>query len=354
GYRAKSIMASSQTSSSSSAATAPAWTNTSAPNRPTPIEDHRGTSSSSSTGMDELLAPVSTLDEPVGETIMRDVRAVGAKLKAVLIPLDRNVSDDAMSLNRSTVQLGFVLFLLFSHNLFIFHCRKKPFGYVGVLQEEDVEPSDGQRNVLNQLRDWDLWGPLFVCLSLALILSTKAPAKQTSHVFTTVFIVMWVGSLVVTINAQLLGANISIFQSLCVSIGILCLSIDSVSVSYCNIKIYMAGDSLVGFNLVGVRVPLGDKGVIYFCGSIREERKEIACFISSIFLLFAFGVAYFIVLIQLCILHRYVGQVNNLTATRLVQFSASAGFSYLPFGTNILSSGNTHYGHCSDKLIDGR
>ena len=43
--------------------------------------------------MDELLAPVSTLDEPVMETIMRDVRAVGAKLKCVLIPLDRNVSN---------------------------------------------------------------------------------------------------------------------------------------------------------------------------------------------------------------------------------------------------------------------
>lgn len=59
-------------------------------------------------------------------------------------------------------------------------------------------------------------GPLFICLSLALILSTKAPAQQTSHVFTTVFIVMWIGSLVVTVNAQLLGATISIFQSLCV------------------------------------------------------------------------------------------------------------------------------------------
>ena len=39
----------------------------------------------------------------------------------------------------------------------LLHQNKKPFGYVGVLQEEDVEPSDGQRNVLNQLRDWDLW-----------------------------------------------------------------------------------------------------------------------------------------------------------------------------------------------------
>ena len=80
-------------SSSSSQSTAPTWTNTAAPNRSAPIEDHHGAaSSSSSSGMDELLRPVSTLDEPVMETIMRDVRAVGAKLKAVLIPLGGNVS----------------------------------------------------------------------------------------------------------------------------------------------------------------------------------------------------------------------------------------------------------------------
>ncbi|KAL9182183.1 hypothetical protein ACHAXT_012835 [Thalassiosira profunda] len=173
-------------SSESSSASGPSWADASAPNRPAPVEDHHGALSSSSgggtTGMDELLAPVSTLDEPVKETIMRDVRAVGAKLRAVLIPIDRT----------------------------------RPFGYVDVLQEEEVSPNDGQRNVLNQLRDWDLWGPLFICLSLALILSSKAPAHQTSRVFTTVFVVMWAGSIVVTVNAQLLGANMSIFQSLCV------------------------------------------------------------------------------------------------------------------------------------------
>jgi len=81
---------------SSSTAAAPSWSNTTttSSNRITAIEDHNHSSSSSTTtnGMDELLAPVSTLDEPVMETIMRDVRAVGVKLKAVLIPLDRNVS----------------------------------------------------------------------------------------------------------------------------------------------------------------------------------------------------------------------------------------------------------------------
>jgi hypothetical protein len=66
-----------------------------------------------------------------------------------------------------------------------------------------------------------------ICLSLALILSSKAPAKQTSQVFTTVFVVIWVGSLIVTVNAQLLGATISIFQSICVS--------ENVAVPVCDV-----------------------------------------------------------------------------------------------------------------------
>jgi len=161
--------------------TTPTWTNLD-DSRPPPVEEHPGSSPSASAGANELLTPVSTLDEPVRETVMRDVRAVGVKLKAVMMPVDRS----------------------------------RPFGYVRVLQENNMETSDEQRNVLNQLRDWDLWGPLFICLALAIILSTRAPAKQTSHVFTTVFVVMWCGSLVVTVNAQLLGASISVFQSVCV------------------------------------------------------------------------------------------------------------------------------------------
>lgn len=39
----------------------------------------------------EFFAPLSTLDEPVKETIMRDVRSVASKLKVVLLPMDRTV-----------------------------------------------------------------------------------------------------------------------------------------------------------------------------------------------------------------------------------------------------------------------
>lgn len=59
-------------------------------------------------------------------------------------------------------------------------------------------------------------GPLFVCLSLSVLLSLKAPTNQASLVFAAVFVGVWFGSSVVTINAQLLGATISFFQTVCV------------------------------------------------------------------------------------------------------------------------------------------
>mmetsp|Transcript_38379 Transcript_38379/g.56312 ORF Transcript_38379/g.56312 Transcript_38379/m.56312 type:complete len:249 (+) Transcript_38379:63-809(+) len=129
-----------------------------------------------------LTRPYSTLDEPVTETIMRDVKSVASKLRVVLLPLD----------------------------------RQTPFGYAGVIQSEEVVFGENQRQVLSSLRDWDLWGPLFVCLSLSIILSFKAPSLQASAVFAAVFIAIWIGSTIVTINAQLLGGTISFFQSVCV------------------------------------------------------------------------------------------------------------------------------------------
>ena len=78
-----------------------------------------------------LLEPFSTLDEPVLETIMRDVRAVGSKLKVVMLPLDRNAS--------------------FA-------------GYTGLSSTDPEQPEntntalgENQRKVIDQLKDWDLW-----------------------------------------------------------------------------------------------------------------------------------------------------------------------------------------------------
>jgi hypothetical protein len=59
-----------------------------------------------------------------------------------------------------------------------------------------------------QLRDWDLWGPLVLCLTLSLTLGIGNPDK--SNLFVLVFIIFWLGGLVVTMNSKLLGANMYI------------------------------------------------------------------------------------------------------------------------------------------------
>jgi len=97
----------------------------------------------------------SSLQEPVEETIRRDLLKVWTKLKLVLIPQADQSSD---------------------------------------------------------IRDWDLWGPLFLCLLLALTLSVEASPnvdlqESATLVFSQVFVVVWVGAAVVTLNAQLLGAG---------------------------------------------------------------------------------------------------------------------------------------------------
>jgi len=102
----------------------------------------------------------STIDESVWESIKRDIIQVGRRLKLVILP----------GLSTERIQA--------------------------------------------ELRDWELWGPLFICMSLAIILSVVAN-DDASLVFSVIFVVVWVGSAVVTINAQLLGGKISFFQTLC-------------------------------------------------------------------------------------------------------------------------------------------
>merc|ERR1712187_524767 len=59
------------------------------------------------------------------------------------------------------------------------------------------------------------WGPLILCLALGIMLSWKEESEQ-GEAFALVFIIVWVGSGVVTLNAVLLKGRISFFQSVCV------------------------------------------------------------------------------------------------------------------------------------------
>jgi hypothetical protein len=47
-------------------------------------------------------------------------------------------------------------------------------------------------------------------------LSLSAPSSQSALIFAAVFVIVWVGAGVITLNAALLGGNISFLQSVCV------------------------------------------------------------------------------------------------------------------------------------------
>ncbi|KAK3913453.1 Protein YIPF6 [Frankliniella fusca] len=103
-----------------------------------------------------------TLDEPIRDTVLRDLKAVGTKFYHVLIPKEKK----------------------------------------------------------SLLKEWDLWGPLLLCTFMAMVLQGSADKANSNNdggpEFAEVFVIVWIGSMVVTMNSKLLGGNISFFQSVCV------------------------------------------------------------------------------------------------------------------------------------------
>eukprot|EP01055_Gregarina_sp_Pseudo9_P001895 Gregarina_sp_Pseudo_9__1894@NODE_22_length_5725_cov_32_771720_g20_i0_p3_GENE_NODE_22_length_5725_cov_32_771720_g20_i0NODE_22_length_5725_cov_32_771720_g20_i0_p3_ORF_typecomplete_len203_score22_06Yip1/PF04893_17/1_3e27DUF998/PF06197_13/0_76YIF1/PF03878_15/4_4_NODE_22_length_5725_cov_32_771720_g20_i0269877 len=114
-----------------------------------------GDGDGSNTVVDEMI------NEPIFDTVMRDVKAVGDKFKYVMLPVSRQEKG-------------------------------------GILKQ------------------WDLWGPLFLSLILSTILWTQADDDQKRAVFALAFTMGWLGAGVVTLNASMLGANISFFQAVSV------------------------------------------------------------------------------------------------------------------------------------------
>ncbi|KAL3684333.1 hypothetical protein R1sor_002355 [Riccia sorocarpa] len=76
-----------------------------------------------------------------------------------------------------------------------------------------VFPNPYREDPGKALRDWDLWGPFFFIIFLALTLSWSA-TENKSKVFAVVFAVLSAGAVVLTLNVQLLGGSIIFFQSL--------------------------------------------------------------------------------------------------------------------------------------------
>ena len=65
-----------------------------------------------------------------------------------------------------------------------------------------------------ELKQWDLWGPFIICLLLGIILCFTS-RKNSGLVFSMIFIIMWIGALVITMNSSLLGGKLTLMQCIC-------------------------------------------------------------------------------------------------------------------------------------------
>lgn len=58
------------------------------------------------------------------------------------------------------------------------------------------------------LKEWDLWGPLVLCTFMATILQgSNDNINDGGPEFAEVFVIVWIGAMVVTVNSKLLGGN---------------------------------------------------------------------------------------------------------------------------------------------------
>ena len=70
-----------------------------------------------------------------------------------------------------------------------------------------LNPFSSLENKKIHIMKWDLWGPLFYTLLLSFFLSNSKDTEEMSKTFVLVFVLMWIGGVVITINTILLGAH---------------------------------------------------------------------------------------------------------------------------------------------------
>lgn len=130
-----------------------------------------------------------TLDEPVWETLRRDLAQIGRRVSAVVWPVQ------LQQLARRNQQ-----------SLVAFALKR------GVRLPELVAAVPNTEDTTLEVvpeTDWDLWGPLIFSLVYAVAMGVMAPSSQTNAVFSGTFSFIWVFYIVVGLNIQLLGGTIS-------------------------------------------------------------------------------------------------------------------------------------------------
>ena len=76
-----------------------------------------------------------------------------------------------------------------------------------------INPFKSNNEKNKHIKQWDLWGPLVFTILLAITLAIRATEK--GNTFILVFLIFWFGSFLIYINSHLLEVKISIFHIFC-------------------------------------------------------------------------------------------------------------------------------------------
>ena len=167
----------------------------------------------------------STLDEPITTTLKRDLLVIGNKIKFVIIPK---------------------------------------------ITEREIE----------ELYNWDLWGPLIFCFLYSIALSTGNTNSETS-IFVLIFTIFWVGGFVITFNEKFLGSNIGICQTLSLlGYGMFPIIVAGIIIGFCGINNIYVKLILVVVGLIWSI--LASHG--FFSSLVEPDKKMLAVFPVFIFL----------------------------------------------------------------------
>jgi len=146
-------------------------------------------------------------------------------------------------------------------------------------------PKEDNEGILKELKEWDLWGPLLVCLSLSIMLSATAPEDQKALVFAGVFVLVWIGAAVVTLNAQLLGGTISFFQSVCI-LGYCVFPLD-VACFACLLSKSIFSSPLVNLVIVSVGFMWSTRASVVFMSLVVGPERKLLC-VYPVFFFYTF------------------------------------------------------------------
>ena len=113
-----------------------------------------------------------------------------------------------------------------------------------------INPFISREEKYKQIRQWDLWCPLFLNIVLSSTLSLNTEDK--SQIITLIFIIFWFGGVAIFLNNYFLGVKTSLFQILCL-------------LGYCQFPLNIAAIilTIINFNYI-VRLIIV---AIFFCWS---------------------------------------------------------------------------------------